>query len=145
AERFKQHLHRQLVEEHKPDLNYVVVGGGPTGIELAGALAGYLHRICRLHGLDHPSYRIEVVEAAPRLLPRLPESFADRIHHQLKQLGVHIMTGATVQAETATALQLQGQSLKSKTVVWTAGVANNPFFKDNAAHFNLAKNGKVEV
>jgi NADH:ubiquinone reductase (H+-translocating) len=55
------------------------------------------------------------------------------------------MTGATVQAETAEALELAGEKLASKTVVWTAGVSNNPLFKEHAALFTLAKNGKVEV
>jgi NADH dehydrogenase len=145
AERFKQHLHRQLVEDKKTDLNYVVVGGGPTGVELAGALGDYLRRITKLHGLDHPQYHIDLVEAAPRLLPRSPEDVSARVQKQLESLGVTVMTAQTVQAETADALQLGGQSLATKTVVWTAGVSNNPFFKSNAALFTLAKNGKVEV
>jgi NADH dehydrogenase len=145
AERFKQHLHQELVDDKKPDLHYVVVGGGPTGIELAAALGSYLHRITKLHAMDSPRYTIELVEAAPRLLPRSPEAFAARIQRQLEHLGVHVMTGAAVQAETAEALQVNGQPITTKTVVWTAGVANNPFFKANAAHFTLAKNGKVEV
>jgi NADH dehydrogenase len=145
AERFKQHLHKELIDDRKPDLNYVVVGGGPTGVELAAALGDYLRRITRLHGLGHPRYRIELVEAAPRLLPRLPEAFSARVQRQLEALGVQVMTGAVVQAETAGALQLAGQSIATKTVVWTAGVANNPFFKANAALFKFAKNGKIEV
>jgi NADH dehydrogenase len=145
AERFKNHLHKQLVEDSVPDLNYVVVGGGPTGVELAAALGDYLRRITRLHGLKKPKYSIELVEAAPRLLPRSPETFGAHIHKQLESLGVKVMTGAVVQAETADALQLKGESITSKTVVWTAGVANNPFFKANEAQFTLAKNGKVEV
>lgn len=55
------------------------------------------------------------------------------------------MIGATVEAETATKLKLKGETLDSHSVVWTAGVTNNPFFRDNAEHFTLAKNGKVEV
>jgi NADH dehydrogenase len=145
AERFKNHLHKQLVDDHVPDLNYVVVGGGPTGVELAAALGDYLRRITRLHGLKKPKYSIELVEAAPRLLPRSPESFGAHIHKQLESLGIKVMTGSVVQAETVDALQLKGESITSKTVVWTAGVANNPFFKENAAKFTLAKNGKVEV
>jgi NADH dehydrogenase len=145
AERFKHHLHQQLVDERRTDVNYVVVGGGPTGVELAAALGAYLRRITRLHKLPDPHYQIDLIEAAPRLLPRSPESLSARVHKQLERLGIKVMTGATVKGETADALQLEGQSIASKTVVWTAGVAPASFYKDNAAAFNLAKNGKVVV
>ena len=145
AERFKQHLHKELIEDQKPDPNYVIVGGGPTGVELAAALGSYLRRITKRHELGRPRFRIELVEAAPRILPRSPEAMSKRVQRRLESLGVEVMTGTTVQAETAEALQVGGQSIATKTVVWTAGMANNPFFKANAAHFALAKNGKVQV
>src|SRR3990167_6354982 len=71
AEELKAHLHNQLIKEQKPDLNYVVVGGGPTGIELAGALPSYLKRIAKQHGLKRPAIHVDLVEAAPRLVPRM--------------------------------------------------------------------------
>jgi NADH:ubiquinone reductase (H+-translocating) len=144
AERFKKHLHDELLD-HKPDLNYVVVGGGPTGVELAAALVAYQHRIVRLHGITKPKYNIQLVEAAPRILPRSPEAISARVHRQLQSLGITVLTGAVVQGETAKTLQLQGKSIATRSVVWTAGMANNPFFKANAQLFKLAKNGKVEV
>jgi NADH dehydrogenase len=144
AERFKRALHEELLD-HKPDLNYVVVGGGPTGVELAAALDSYLERITKLHGIKKPSYNLELVEANPRILPRGTEAQSARVQKRLESLGVKVLTSSVVQAETAEALQLKGQSITTRTVVWTAGVSNNPFFKDNAAHFTLAKNGKVEV
>jgi NADH dehydrogenase len=145
AEQFKAHLHTQLVEHQEPDVNYVIVGGGPTGVELSAALGSYLKRLVRLHGVQKPKYTIELVEAAPRLLPRSPEDMSRKVQRRLEKLGVKVMTGATVEGETADALTVSGQAIKSKTVVWTAGVANNPFFKANAACFTLAKNGRVEV
>lgn len=145
AERFKQHLHQQLTDQHAADLNYAIVGGGPTGIELAGALSDYLERIVRSHGITKPNYQIELIEAAPSLLPRMPAGVGTRVQTQLEDLGVRVMTGSAVEGETADSLNLKGEKIHSKTVVWTAGVANNPFFKDNASLFTLAKNGKVEV
>jgi len=145
AEKFKTHLHRELIEQRKPDLNYVVVGGGPTGVELAAALGPYLHSVTRRHGLVKPKYSIELVEAAPRILPHSPEATSRRVERQLKRLGVKVITAQTVEAETATKLLLSGQSIASKTVAWTAGVANNPFFKANADLFSLAKHGKIAV
>jgi NADH dehydrogenase FAD-containing subunit len=145
AEAFKAHLHHQLVELHKTELNYVVIGAGPTGIELSAALGQYLHRIVRLHGIKRPHYRIDLIEAAPRILPRSSLSYATKVERRLKKLGVKIMTGTAVLGETVDALQLKGESIKSHTVVWTSGVANNPFFHDNAHSFELAKNGRVVV
>jgi NADH:ubiquinone reductase (H+-translocating) len=145
AERFKAHLHQDLAEDQLPDVNYVIVGGGPTGIELAAALGEYLQRITQQHGLKQPKYEISIIEAAPRLLPRSPEAFAARIHRRLRSLGVQVLTGVAVEGETAEALRLKDKDIPTHTVVWTAGVANNPFYKANAQHFTLAKNGKVEV
>ena len=145
AEQFKAHLHRQLVDEKRPDVNYVVVGGGPTGVELAAALGDYLHRIVRLHKIEQLDYEIELVEAAPRILPRLPEAFSAKVQKRLEALGVKVLTGTVVEGETAYDLQLKGQKLSTKTVVWTAGMANNPFFKDHSQLFTLEKNGKARV
>jgi NADH dehydrogenase len=144
AEKFKQHLHQQLITERRPDVNYVVVGAGPTGVELSGALAEYLRRITRQHGVD-TNFRIDLVEASPRILPRSSARTAAKAQRRLEKLGINIMTDATVQAETAEALELKGQSIASRTVVWTAGVANNPFYKANAAAFQLSERGKVVV
>jgi NADH dehydrogenase len=126
AERFKAHLHSQLVEEKRPDVNYVIVGGGPTGVELAGALGSYLHRIVQLHHIAKLDYGIELVEVNPRLLPRLPESFSAKVQQRLEALGVKVITGEAVQGETASELMLKGEKISTKTVVWTAGMANNP-------------------
>jgi NADH:ubiquinone reductase (H+-translocating) len=145
AERFKRHLHREILDTHSPERNYVIVGGGPTGVELAGALGHYLRRISRLHHLTPPKYSIKLVEAAPRLLPRSSEPVAVRVTHQLRKLGVTVLTGAVVEAETAETLKLHGKTISTSTVVWTAGATNNPFYGANAAVFKLGKGGRVEV
>lgn len=145
AEAFKHHLHEQLMRGHKPELHYVIVGGGPTGVELAGALGEYLRRIVRIHNVAAPKYHIEIVEAAPRLLPRSSETVAARVQRRLERLDVVVKTGAVVEAETADTLRLKGESITSHTVVWTAGVSNNPFFRNNVDEFTLAKSSKVEV
>lgn len=140
---FKDHIHRQLTDERKPDLHYVIVGGGPTGIELAGALPSYLHRIMKNHGIKNRSVHVDLVEAAPRLMPRMPKSTSRAIERRLKSLGVHLHLGKPVQGETADALVVGGKPIRSHTVVWTAGVANNPFFSDNG--FSFGPRGKVAV
>jgi len=145
AQRFKQHLHDELVGLHKTELHYVVVGAGPTGIELSAALGQYMHRIVRLHGIKRPHYSIDLIEAAPRILPRSSMSYATHVLKRLKKVGVHVMVDTAVEAETAEGLQIKGKMLGSHSVVWTSGVANNPFFADNAGSFELAKNGRVVV
>ncbi len=145
AEEFKKHLHDQLMADNKPDLNYVVVGGGPTGVELAASLDAYLERITKLHGIKYDGSSVTLVEAAPRILPRSSEAVSARVQKRLEALKVKVLTGATVKAETADQLQLAGQSLASRTVVWTAGTAVNPFYYSNGEHFQLAKGGRVMV
>lgn len=76
AEKLKIHLHQQITDEGKPDLNYVVVGGGPTGIELAGALGDYVKYICQKHGIKRRAVHVDLVEAAPRLVPRMPTAIS---------------------------------------------------------------------
>ncbi len=145
AEKFKQHLHHELVELHKTELHYVVIGAGPTGVELSAALGQYMRRLVRLHGITRPHYNIDLIEAAPRILPHSSESYANHVLRRLKKIGVNVMVGTAVEAETAEGLQIGGKLLKSHTVVWTSGVSNNPFFSNNSQSFKLAKNGRVVV
>ncbi|HLZ14842.1 MAG TPA: FAD-dependent oxidoreductase [Candidatus Saccharimonadales bacterium] len=143
AERFKKHLHEQISTDG-PDLNYVIVGGGPTGIELAGALPGYLQHIMQRHGVQSKrKLHIEIVEAAPALLPRSPKKVSAAVLKRLQRLGVKVMIGVTVKGETPDMLMAGDHPLKSHTVVWTAGVTNHPFFKEN--NFKLTDRGRVEV
>jgi NADH dehydrogenase len=141
--RFKAHLHDQLTNDHQPDLNYVIVGAGPTGIELAGALPGYLKRIMHYHNIPRRKVHIDLIEAAPRLLPRLPKETSRVIGRQLRRLGIKLYLGSAVQGETSDELTVNGKPIRSHTVIWTAGVTNHPFFKDN--NFSLMGRGKVAV
>lgn len=143
VERFKQHLHQQMESEKRPDLHYVIVGAGPTGIELAGALPGYLKHIMKKHSIKDRKVHIDLIEAAPRLLPRLPKRTSRVIARRLRKLGVRIYTGKAVQGQTADELTVSGKPIRSHTVVWTAGVTNHPFFKDN--NFTMMGRGKVGV
>lgn len=145
AERFKAHLHRELIERKRTEAHYVVVGAGPTGVELAGALSGYLQRIAKTHGIAKPNYRIDLVEAAPRVMPRSSEAVSAQVQRRLERLGITVMTGAVVEGETAATLKLKGETLTTQTVVWTAGVATNPFYKQNETHFTLGKGNHVQV
>lgn len=141
AAKLKAHLHNQLIENQRPDLNYVVVGAGPTGIELAGALPHYINRLIVNHGLKPQKIHVDIIEAAPKLLPRMPDDTARAVDRQLKKLGIKVYTGSAVQGETADSLTVNGKPIRSHTVVWTAGMMNNTFFVDNKFYIN--KRNKV--
>lgn len=140
--KFKDHLHQQL-SDGTPDLNYIIVGAGPTGIELAGALPAYLEKIMRKHGVAGHKPHITVIEAAPRLLPHSPEKISAAVGKRLQKLGIALQLGQTVEGQTADSLMVNGQAIDSRTVVWTAGTSNHPFFKEN--NFTLTDHGKVQV
>lgn len=145
VDRFKRHMHDEIVQTKHMDKNYVVVGAGPTGVELSAALTSYLKHISEKHQVPHGKIHIDLVEAAPRVLPKMSENTSRIVTKRLKSLGVRVMTNQKVEAADDDSLQINGRDLPSKTVVWTSGVTNSPFFKDNAHAFNLAKNGRVEV
>jgi len=145
VERFKQHLHDELTADHHMDKNYVVVGAGPTGVELSASLATYLDQIATEHNVKHSRIRLELVEAAPRVLPRMSERASELVAKRLKDIGVKVMTGQTVEAQDDDSIMVSGKDIPSHTVVWTSGVSNHPFFKEHADLFPLAKNGRVEV
>lgn len=143
VERLKMHLHQQLISDHQPDLNYVVIGAGPTGIELSGVLPAYLREIMKRHGLPERKVHVDLIEAAPRLLPRLPKDTGRAVQKRLKKLNVKIYMNSIVQAQTADELTVSGKPIRSHTVIWTAGVTNHPFFSAN--HFVMMGRGKVGV
>lgn len=143
--RLKQHIYHEIAEEGMIDKQYVIVGAGPTGVELASALGEYVQRLCRKYHVRRRTAKVVVVEAAPRVLPKMSEITSHKVSQHLKKLGVVVETGRMVQAASAEGLVVDGKQVDSQTVIWTSGVANHPFFTDNAKWFELAKNHKVVV
>lgn len=143
AEELKKHLHQQITDERRPDLNYVVVGGGPTGIELAGSLGIYIRQIMKHHGIHDRAVHIDLVEGNKHLMPRMPRVVGRAIERRMRKLGVRLYLGQAVQGETADELTVGGKPIQSHTVVWTAGQANNPFFTEQG--FTISPRKKVVV
>jgi NADH dehydrogenase len=143
AKELRDHIHKLLLDEGKPDVNYVVIGGGPTGVELAGSLPAYIKHIMKAHGLKDKKLHIDLVESAPRLMPRMPKSYSRAMAKRLRRLGVKLYLNQAVLSETVDALTVGEHSIKSHTVAWTAGVTNHPFFDKNK--FTLNERGKVKV
>jgi NADH dehydrogenase len=143
--RLKQHLVDEFSKPNGADKDFLIVGAGPTGVELAAALGTYLNQLKKHFKQPEPRMRISIIEAGPRVLPRMSEAASALVHTRLKELGVHVELNKKVEEQTADSLIVSGTPIKSHTVVWTSGVANNPFFAANASQFELSKNGKVIV
>lgn len=109
-------------------LTFVIVGGGPTGVELAGAIAELAHRTLRgdFRHIDVTSTRIVLVEALPRLLNTFPESLSAKATRKLERLGVEVRTGERVEEVDADGVIVAGERIASRTVIWAAGVKASP-------------------
>ncbi|HEY5549958.1 MAG TPA: FAD-dependent oxidoreductase [Candidatus Saccharimonadales bacterium] len=143
AQELRDHLHKLLMAEGQPDLNYVIIGGGPTGVELAGVLPAYIKHIMQRHKFPAKAIHVELVEAEPYLVPRMPRPYSIAIQKRLHRLGVKLHLHQKVEAETADRLTVSGRSIVSHTVVWTAGVTNHPFLAANK--FSFSEQAKVLV
>ena len=117
-----------IAGEASGPLNFVVVGGGPTGVELAGTLA----EICRhvlaheFRSIDPAMARIILLEGGPRVLPVYPEDLSRSAQEQLERLGVEVRTGAMVTAVEPGAVRIGDTRLIAAVVLWAAGVAASP-------------------
>ena len=143
--RLKQHLLQCFSQANKVDPRLLIIGAGPTGVELASSLGSYLARLRTKFNQPNPFMAISIIEAAPRVLPRMSEKASALVEARLKKLGITVELNKKVESETADSLIVSGKPIKSSTVVWTSGVANNPFYAANASQFELAPNGRVVV
>ena len=106
-------------------LTFAVVGGGPTGVELAGALAEIARHTLRneFRNIDSRQARVLLLEAGSRVLLSFPESLSAKARAQLERLGVEIRTGTAVTGIDAEGVQLGDARIAARTVLWAAGVA----------------------
>src|SRR5260221_7427195 len=116
------------VERRAAQLTFVIVGAGPTGGELAGAIAELAHGalVNDFRHFDPRSTRILLVEAGPRILPTFSEHLAERARRELVRLGVTVCAGQAVEQVDATGVTIAGQHIAAGTVPWAAGVMASP-------------------
>ena len=109
-------------------LTFVVVGGGPTGVELAGTLAEIARHTLRreFRNIDPRHARVLLVEAGPRVLSTFPASLSAKATAQLERLGVEVRTGGAVTCIDAEGVELGATRIDARTVLWAAGVAASP-------------------
>lgn len=113
------------------DLSFVIVGGGPTGVELAGAISDiariYMRRDFR--HIDPARARVILVEGGPRVLPTYPEDLSARAREELRILGVEVLTDEQVTAIEAGCVTAGGKRIECAVALWAAGVAASPLGK----------------
>ncbi|MDB5160232.1 MAG: dehydrogenase Ndh [Candidatus Saccharibacteria bacterium] len=143
--RLKQHLLDEFSKPEGADKDFLIVGAGPTGVELGAALGTYLNDLKEHFNKPEPRMKISIIEAAPRVLPRMSEKTSQLVHERLTKLGVHVELNKKVEEQTIDSLIVSGKPIRTNTVIWTSGVANSPFFEANAGQFEISKNHKVVV
>ena len=112
-------------EERQRLLTFVVIGGGPTGVEMAGAIAelARLELTGEFRDFNAKDARIVLVEAGPLILPSFPPPLSEKARRSLQHLGVEVLTGTKVETCDADGIVASGQRLEARTLVWAAGVA----------------------
>lgn len=115
--------------EQRRQMTIVVVGGGPTGVELAGAMAELAHKTLagEFRRIEPGTARIVLVEAGPQLLPAFPEHFSDVTRRSLEKMQVEVRLGTAVTACDSAGVTIgDGERIEAATVAWAAGVAASP-------------------
>lgn len=109
-------------------LTFVIVGGGPTGVELAGSLAEMARDALsgEFRHIDPATARIILVEGVERLLPSFPEKLSDWARRDLERLGVDVRTGTLVRSIDGTGVEFDETRIEARTVLWAAGVRASP-------------------
>jgi NADH dehydrogenase len=115
-------------EKVKALLTFVLVGAGPTGVEMAGAIAELAHKALApdFRHIDTRMTRIILIEAAPRILAAFPESLARKTQKRLVSMGVEVRTGTTVTDLDQNGVVLDGERINAATIIWGAGVSASP-------------------
>jgi len=117
--------------ERQRQMTFVLVGAGPTGVELAASIAQMKSTTLRsnFRRIDPATSSILLLEGGPRVLPSFAEPLSQKVADRLRRLGVQVLTGAMVEHIDAQGVTVGGKRIESGTVLWTAGVAPSPLVK----------------
>lgn len=132
-------------EARRDWLTFAIIGAGPTGVEMAGALAEISRRALsrEFRNIDPAQARIVLIEAQSRVLPAYDPPLSERARRQLVHLGVQVLTGTRVTATDERGVTLGAERLAARTVIWAAGVAASPLARTLGAPLDGA--GRVQV
>jgi NADH dehydrogenase len=128
---FEQAEAEEDPSRHRDMLTFVLVGAGPTGVEMASAIAVLVRSTLKsdFRRIDPASARIVLVDMAPRVLPPFSEGLSNAAKQRLEKLGVEVRLGHSVDQIDANGILVAGERIGSKTVIWTAGVSPSPAAK----------------
>lgn len=132
-------------EEQDRQLTFAIIGGGPTGVELAGAIAEMAKKTLRrdFKAIDPASARILLIEGGNRVLSSFSEQLSEYAKHALEDLGVEVHLGKTASKISAEGIEIDGRAIPAATVIWAAGVRPNPLAQTEGFQTNRA--GRVQV
>ena len=143
---FEQAEWASIAADREALLTFVIVGGGPTGVELAGLIAEIAHRAIRrdFRHIDTRKTRVILIEAGPRLLPAFPEELAARARDDLIELGVEVRLNTMVTGVSADGVRLGDDRIDTRTVLWAAGNVATPLTRSLDAPLDRAGRVRVE-
>lgn len=155
ALRLKQHIHdtvlkaKTYLEEKKTTealaaLHVIIVGGGPSGVELAGDIKEYMQIVAKEQSVQPQLVTVDIVEAAPRLLPTLSEKVSEVAEKRLRALGINIFTSRALQSQEMEKIALGDMDVKTATVIWTAGTRINSAYT-SSGQFTFTERKRVAV
>ncbi|MCB1081749.1 MAG: NAD(P)/FAD-dependent oxidoreductase [Chlamydiia bacterium] len=133
------------IHEAEKYLNFVIIGGGPTGVEMAGAIAEIAHHTMfkNFRRINPEKSKIYLVEGAPRVLPPFPEKLSKRAHKDLEKMGVRVITGEMVTNITEEGAQVGEDFIAARNIIWAAGNQASPLLK--TLDTPLDRQGRAEV
>lgn len=145
--RHAEEQYQQAEKDRDAFLTFTIVGGGPTGCELAGTIPEIAKKAMQdnFRRIDTRSVRVVLLEAGPRILPQFPEDLANRAKRDLEKLGVEIRTGdPVVQLEDGCVFLKSGETIPTRTIIWAAGNVASPLAKNLTDQLDKAGRVKVE-
>lgn len=141
-----EYAERKLDPSSHPELlTFVLVGGGPTGVELSAAICDLASRTLasEFRRYDPRKLRVVLVQSGPRILPQFPDQLSIKAQRRLEKLGVEVRLNSRVTGVDADGIHIGEERITSKNVIWTAGVAPNPLIK--SLGLPTDKSGRIVV
>jgi len=119
------------IMEAKKYLNFVIIGGGPTGVEMAGAIAeiAYETMLKDFRRIDTTKTKIYLIEGSPHILPVYPEKLSEKAQGYLEHFGVNVITGKRVTEITKEGVLVEGTFIPTENMLWAAGNQASPILK----------------
>jgi NADH dehydrogenase len=149
----RNHLHQLLIKTRTEDLNnekalmhnlhIIIGGGGPIGVELAGALSSYMRKMAKVNKISASRVTIDLIDSNPRLLSRVPQKGSMKIAKFLGKRGVNVFLNRAIKKLESETVILDDVTLNAKTIVWTGGVIPNPLYA-TVPNFECTK-GRVNI